>query len=154
MENIIIEGQITATSKKNNNDSYKQEIPTKTVFLTVDETNAKKLEEFGLTKYTSKEEKKDFFMIKFPSDVVVYLPNGVGYKRPDLSRTHVKDNETGEYYETNNFKTPDDKPLKFNIIKGNHMNNDFFRLQAIRAEEQTDIEEIKPENPFGDEVAF
>ena len=44
--------------------------------------------------------------------------------------------------------------LGLNIIKGNHKNNDFFRLQAIRIEDETDIEEIKPENPFGDKQAF
>ena len=32
--------------------------------------------------------------------------------------------------------------------------NDFFRLQAIRIESDDDIEEIKPENPFGDDPAF
>jgi len=146
MENIIIEGQITATSKKQNGD-FKQEVPTKTAYLKTDEENAKKLVDFGLQEYTSQNE-EDYFIIKFPANVMVYKPNGFGEKRPELSQIIF------EGIETNNFKTPDGKMLPLNIIKGNYKNNDFFRLQAIRVENQEDIEEIKPENPFGDEQAF
>ena|SRR5699024_1140222 len=153
MKNLVIKGIITATSKKNNDEDYKQEVPTKTAYIKTDQENAKKLEDFGVTKYTSQEEKEDYFIIKFPATVMTYLPNGVGSKRPKLSQIHVK-NDLGEYEETNNFKTPDDKPLPLNIIKGNHKNNDFFRLQAIRIEQESDIEEILPENPFGDDQAF
>lgn len=147
MENLIFKGQITATSKKQNGD-FKQEIPTKTAYVTTDEETAKKLEEFGLQKYTSKEDNGSFFIMKMPANLMVYLPNGFGEKRPDLSQI------TFEGIETNNFKTTDDKPLKMNVIKGNHKNNDFFRLQAIRLESENDIEQIKPENPFGDDEAF
>lgn len=146
MENIIIEGQITATSKKQNGD-FKQEVPTKTAYLKTDEENAKKLVDFGLQEYTSQNE-EDYFIIKFPANVMVYKPNGFGEKRPELSQIIF------EGIETNNFKTPDGKMVPLNIIKGNYKNNDFFRLQAIRVENQEDIEEIKPENPFGDEQAF
>lgn len=147
MENIIIKGQITATSKKQSGD-FKQEIPTKTAYVSVDSENAKKLEDFGLTKYTSKDDQEDYFIIKFPANVMVYQPNGFGEKRPDLSQI------TFEGIETNNFKTPDNKQVQMSILKGNHKNNDFFRLQAIRVESASDIEEIKPENPFGDSEAF
>ena len=147
MENIIIKGQITATSKKQSGD-FKQEIPTKTAYVSVDSENAKKLEDFGLTKYTSKDDQEDYFIIKFPANVMVYQPNGFGEKRPDLSQI------TFEGIETNNFKTPDNKQVQMSILKGNHKNNDFFRLQAIRVETSSDIEEIKPENPFGDSEAF
>ena len=153
MENIVIKGIITATSKKNNDETFKQETPTKTAFITTDQENADKLQKFGLTKYTSKEG-NDYFIIKFPANLMVYLPNGFGKKRPDLSQIYIKDVETGEYNETNNFKTPDEKMLPLNIIKGNHKNNDFFRLQAIRVDTEEDIEQILPENPFGDGEAF
>ena len=146
MENIIVKGQITATSKKQSGD-FTQEVPTKTAYVSTDETNSKKLEDFGLTKYTSKDG-ENYFIIKFPANLMIYKPNGYGEKRPDLSQIML------EGIETNNFKTPDDKPLMLNILKGNHKNNDFFRLQAIRIESEDDIEEIKPENPFGDEPAF
>lgn len=147
MENLIFKGQITATSKKQNGD-FKQEIPTKTAYVTTDEETVKKLEEFGLQKYTSKEDNGSFFIMKMPANLMVYLPNGFGEKRPDLSQI------TFEGIETNNFKTTDELPLKMNVIKGNHKNNDFFRLQAIRLESENDIEQIKPENPFGDDEAF
>lgn len=152
MENIIIKGQITATSKKNDGE-FSQEIPTKTAYLSVAKEDQQKLEDFGLTKYTPKAtsdqpDPEDYFIIKFPANVMVYLPNGIGTKRPDLSQITVDE------IETNNFKTPDDKELQFSILKGNHKNNDFFRLQAIRIEEESDIEEMKPENPFGDTEAF
>ena len=146
MENIIVRGQITATSKKQSG-VFTQEIPTKTAYVSTDEPNAKLLEDFGLTKYTSKEN-ENYFIIKFPADLMVFKPNGYGEKRPDLSRIEI------EGIEINNFKTPDDKLLPFNIVKGHHKNNDFFRLQAIRIETDEDIEEIKPENPFGDQQAF
>ena len=147
MENLIITGQITATSKKQNGD-FKQEIPTKTAYVATDEANAKKLEDFGLQKYSPKDGGSDYFILKFPADLMVFRPNGYGEIRPVLSRIEI------EGVETNNFKTPDGKPLQMNIIKGNHKNNDFFRLQAIRIESDEDIEEIKPENPFGDGEAF
>ena len=146
MDNIIIKGQITATSKKNAGD-FSQEVPTKTAYVSTTPEEAKKLEDFGLTQYTSKDG-ENYFIIKFPANVMVYLPNGIGVKRPELSQVEV------DGLETNNFKTPDDKELTFNIIKGNHKNNEFFRLQAIRVETEEDIEEIKPENPFGDTPAF
>lgn len=151
MKNIIVKGQITATSKKNDG-KFKQEIPTKTAYIKTDETNAKLLEDFGLTKYTSRDTKEDYFVIKFPANLMVYLPNGYGEKRPDLSQVEVIQN--GVPIETNNFKTTDDKILPLNIIQGHHNGNDFFRLQAIRIEDESDIEEIKPENPFGDDTAF
>lgn len=146
MENIIIKGKITTTSKKQDG-KFKQEIPTKTAYVSAVGNEAKKLTDFGLTEYTSKDG-EPFFIIKFPADLMVYLPNGVGTKRPDLSRIVL------DGVETNNFKTPDDKEVAFSILKSNHMNNDFYRLQAIRVEALSDIEEIKPENPFGDKEAF
>lgn len=144
MENLVIKGIITATSKKID-DKFRQDVPTKTAYIKTDTENAKKLQDFGLTKYTSKQG-DDYFVIKLPANLMVYKPNGFGKKRPDLSQVYL------DGVETNNFKT--EKMLPLNIIKGNHMNNDFFRLQAIRVDDESDIIEIEPENPFGDEPAF
>lgn len=146
MENLVIRGQITATSKKQDGD-FKQQTPTKTAYVAVNETDSQKLIEFGLTQYTSKQG-EHYFILKFPAEVMVYLPNGMGTKRPDLSQITV------DGVETNNFKTVYGKELQFNILKGEHMNNEFYRLQAIRLEDETDIEEMAPENPFGDQQAF
>lgn len=142
IETLVAFGQITATSKKNEGD-FSQEIPTKTAYIKTDEVNAKRLEDFGLTKYTSKSNNEDYFIIKFPANVMVYQGKE-GTKRPDLSQIEVNG------METNNFKTTDGKLIPLNILKGNHKNNDFYRLQAIMIENESDIEEIKPENPFAD----
>ena len=147
MQNLVIEAIITATSKKQGG-KFKQDIPTKTAYLKTDEENAKLLEDFGLTRYTSKEDQEDYFIVKFPQNVVLYFPNGLGERRPDLSLVEVD----GE--ETNNFRTTEDKPLKLNILKGEKDGNTFYRLQAILVDSAEDIEEIKPENPFGIEQAF
>src|SRR5699024_8817571 len=147
MENLVVLGQITATSKKNDGE-FTQEIPTKTAYVRTDEENAKKLEDFGLTKYTSRENKEDYFIIKLPQNVMIFLPNGFVAKRHYLSQV------THKGIETNIFKTPHNKLLQLNIIKGNYKNNDFFRLQAIRLDNEDQIEEVKPENPFGDQAAF
>lgn len=151
MINLVVFGQITATSKKADG-KFKQEVPTKTAYVKTDEKNAKLLEDFGLQKYTSKENKEDYFIIKFPQNLVVYLPNGIGTKRPDLSQVEII--EDGMTVETNNFKTVDDVLLPMNIVQGHHNGNDFFRLQAIQLNQESDIEEIKPENPFGVMEAF
>ena len=50
MENMVIKGQITATSKKQNG-KFKQEVATKTAYVSTDEEYSKRLEDFGLTKY-------------------------------------------------------------------------------------------------------
>lgn len=146
MENMVIKGQITATSKKQNG-KFKQEVATKTAYVSTDEEYSKRLEDFGLTKYTS-QDGENYFIIKFPANVMTYLPNGKGVQRPELSRIELNG------METNNFKTPDNKPLGLNILKGHHNGNDFYRIQAIRLEADEDIEEIIAENPFGDQPAF
>ena len=147
MQNLVIEAIITATSKKQDGE-FQQQVPTKTAYLKADEENSKLLEDFGLTRYTSKEDKEDYFIVKFPQNVVLYFPNGLGERRPDLSLVTHND------VETNNFRTPEDKPLALNILKGENKGNIFYRLQAIRVDSVDDIEEIKPENPFGTPEAF
>lgn len=144
MENLVIKGQITATSKKQAGD-FSQEVPTKTAYIKVDDENSKKLQDFGLTKYTSRENNEDYFILKFPKVLQVFKPNGFSEKRPDLSQITV------DGLETNNFSTD---IIQMNIIKGNHKNNDFYRLQAIRINDDNDIKEVQPENPFGDSPAF
>lgn len=137
MENIVINGRVTATSNKVDT-KFKQENPTKTAYLTVsDETEKKKLIDFGLTEYTSKKDGLSFFIIKLPQNVAIYV-DGVEGSEP-LSGS----------VETPNFSTAEDKELAINIIKGEHMNNDFFRLQAIKIDQSSDIVEVVQTNPFG-----
>lgn len=136
MENLVIKGRITATSNKVDT-KFKQENPTKTAYVTVsDETEKKKLIDFGLTEYTSKKDGLSFFIIKLPQNVAIYV-DGVEGSEPLPGNT-----------ETPNFSTVEGKDLSLNIIKGEHMNNDFFRLQAIKIEQSSDIVEVEQTNPF------
>src|SRR5699024_11196227 len=71
MENLIITGQITATSSKKD-DKFKQENPTKMAYVTVTKKeDVEALEAFGATKYTTKEDNRDFFILKVPQSFVV-----------------------------------------------------------------------------------
>ena len=142
MENTIVQAIITATSKKQNGD-FKQEIPTKTAYLTADKENSKKLVDFGLTEYTSKDG-ESYFIIKLVNKLMLY-PTG---DEPRLARELSLVELDG--VETNNFRTPEDRPVGLNILKGENKGNTFYRLQAIQIVNDSDIEEIKPENPFGD----
>lgn len=136
MENIVIKGRISATSNKVDG-KFQQETPTKTAYVEVTEEESKKaLVGFGLTEYTSKDDGKNFFIIKLPKEVSIFQGNQM-HKIPGG-------------VDTPNFKTPDDKELMLNIIRGNNKGNDFYRLQAILVQEQSDIETIAPENPFAD----
>lgn len=135
MENLIIAGKITATSSKVDG-KYQQETPTKTAYIEVSDADIKKqLTEFGLTEYTSKDDKTNFYIIKLPKQVAL-----------------IKGNEMRKIsggVETPNFRTLEGKQFRMNIIKGNNKGNDFFRLQAIEVNEYDDIEQILMENPFG-----
>lgn len=145
MENLVIKGIITATSNKQDGE-FKQEVPTKTAYLKVDEENSKKLQDFGMTEYSSKEDGEKFFIVGLVRGLMVYKPNGIGVKRSDLSLIN------GEEGENPNYETSEE--IGMNIVKGEYRNNDFFKLQALRVESDDVIVEVKPENPFGDEVAF
>ena len=136
MENVVIKGRITATSNKVDT-KFKQENPTKTAYATVaDEAEKKKLIDFGLTEYTSKADGLSFFIIKLPQNVAIYV-EGVEGSEPMSGGV-----------ETPNFSTVGGKNLSLNIIKGQHMNNDFFRLQAIKIDQSSDIVEVEQGNPF------
>ena len=136
MRNIIIEGYLTSTTDKGN-DKFKQEVPTKTAYITVPNTDEQqKLEEFGVNKYTTKDGKNNFFIIKLPQQVAIVKGN-------TMKRITGKAGSP-------NFSTPENKLMKFNIIEGEKMGNKFYRLQAILVDDDNDIEYIQMENPFGE----
>lgn len=137
MENIVIKGKITATSKKLDN-RYKQVNPTKTAYIETDEQNAQALEAFGLTKYTSAEDRKDFFIIKLSSNLVAYEDNtNKTTSLADLTTVNSPNFNTGE------------SDIYLNIIKGENMGNDFYRVQALLLPEGIDmIQAVEAVNPF------
>lgn len=132
MQNLIIKGKINTTSNRKD-DRFKQEYPTKTAYITVNESDVQKLKDFGLTEYTTRDGKENFFIIKLPREFSIVKGN--------------KMRKISGGIETPNFKT--DKEFKMNIIQGENMGNKFYRLQAIQVDNYTDVEFIKQENPFG-----
>lgn len=136
MENIIVEGIITATSKKQS-DQFKQDNPTKTAYVTAEKESRKKLLDFGLTEYTSKDG-EGFFIIKFSANTAVYLDRESDESKP--FKLHTMD--------TPNFKTL--APVTMNIIKSENMGNDFFRIQAFLVLNPEVFEKIEQQNPFAE----
>ena len=132
MQNLIITGKINTTSNRQD-DRFKQDNPTKTAYITVIESDVQKLKDFGLTEYTTRDGKENFFIIKLPQDLSVVKGN----KMFKISGST----------DTPNIKTS--KDLKMNIIQGENKGNKFYRLQAIQVENYTDVEFIRQENPFG-----
>ena len=137
MENIVIKGKITATSKKLDN-RYKQVNPTKTAYIETDGQNAQALEAFGLTKYTSVDDGKDFFIIKLSSNLVAYEDNT--NRSTSLAELTTVDSP--------NFNTGQSE-IYLNIIKGENMGNDFYRVQALFLPEGLGmLQAVEAVNPF------
>lgn len=137
MKNITFTGMITATSKKLDND-FKQLNPTKTAYIDVDEATAEKLESFGLRRYTSVEDRKDFFVVKLSSNLV-YYQDGTNKSVSIADLAGV---------DTPNFNSGDE-PIMMNLIQGENKGNKFFRIQSLllpQGEEQ--LNTVVAENPF------
>lgn len=135
MKDLVIKGQITTTSNKQS-DKFVAKTPQKTAYLKLDEENAKKAESFGLTKYTSKENNEDFFMVKVVTNLRAYYDNS---RHCDKLETSVDDP---------NFKSKDGKEIGLAIIQGENVGNVFYRLSAVKLSESSDIETLEAENPF------
>src|SRR5699024_12029186 len=106
MENLIITGQITATSNKVNED-YKTDNPTKTAYVTVaNEKIRQAMTNFGLTEYTSKQDDSTFFIIKLPQQLTLVKGNQMRKMSGDV--------------ESPNIKTKDDTEFKMNIRSEEH----------------------------------
>lgn len=137
MENMVIQGSITATSNKVSTE-FKAENPSKTVYIVVDESFDKEMQAFGLTRYTSKEDGKPFYIVKASQKIALYASNKTGESPESISGS----------VDTPNFKTADNVLVKMNLVKGNKNINDFYRLQAIQISGASDIENIEQQNPF------
>lgn len=143
MENKVFNNIVISTTSNKTDGEFKQEIPTKTAYITTtDQATSEALEKYGLTKYTSKEKNENFFIIKLVNNLKVYFPNGENMLRKDMSNT------TFEGQDTLNFKTADGVHVSVNIVKGENKGNEFFRIQAILVNDMNDISQIEPENPF------
>ena len=140
MKNVVIRGKISTMSNKNDS-KFKQEVPTKTVYITVDAENAAKLQEFGLTLYTSQTDGEDFFVVKTSKALSCYITANTD----ELPLKYDMTVATGASY-----KTAEDVEISMNIVSGENVGNVFYRLQAIKVTDIYDIEEIKANNPFAE----
>ena len=134
MENLIIQGTISTTSNKQS-EKFVAKTPQKTAYITVDESTAEKLEDFGLRQYTSKNG-ESFFALKVVNELQMYFDKS---KVSTPLPTSTQDP---------NFKTADGVVIGMNIIKGENLGNSFFRLQAVLLKQASDITQIEAENPF------
>lgn len=137
MENILLKGMVTATSNKVDS-RFKQEAPTKTAYITIADEDIAKAIQFGLTEYSSKQDGNRFFIIKLPQNIAIYVQGG----------DNVTPEKMSGGIDSPNFMTNKDKMLNLNIIKGENMGNEFFRLQAIQITDSTDIISVEQTNPF------
>ena len=143
---IIAKAIITATSNKVSED-FKQDLPTKTIYFTVqDEEKIKQLQELGMTLYTP-EEAPDFFICKATKFVKIFT-NRDDYFEKDFGVTTIK--EDGSEMKNPNLKT--DEPIHLSIVKvkAPKGKNDFFRVNAILTDDTSKLIEVTQENPFKD----
>lgn len=144
----ITKAIITATSNKISED-FKQEIPTKTIYFTVqDEKKIKQLQELGMTMYTpEKEGAPNYFICKATKFVKIYT-NRDDYFEKDFGVTTIK--EDGTEMKNPNLKT--DEPIYLSIVsvKAPKGKNDFYRVNAILTDDPSKLIEVNQENPFKD----
>ena len=143
---IIAKAIITATSNKVSED-FKQDLPTKTIYFTVqDEEKIKHLQELGMTLYTP-EDAPSFFICKATKFVKIFT-NRDDYFEKDFGVTTIK--EDGTEMKNPNLKT--DEPIHLSIVKvkAPKGKNDFFRVNAILTDDISKLIEVTQENPFKD----
>ena len=131
MENRVFEVKISAMSKKDNGQFKSDRL---SVFLVpVNEEQEKKMINFGMKKYTSKDE--SFFIVKTSEKVALYTDNSNNYF------------PLGGTKEDKLFKTKDGQSVLVNIITSESKGNKFYRLQAIK-DVNNALEDIESKNPF------
>lgn len=135
MKTINLQATITATSTKIDK-RYPTSNPRKTIYFSMNEENIAKAIDFGLTKYTSKDNNDDFFIVKASEGIAHYNLNG---EQVGVISGKADD---GSY----NFTTPEEVTLA--IMEGEKQGNKFYRVYALMGA----IEEVKPENPFHEET--
>lgn len=137
MRNIVFNGIITATSKKQSAD-FVSRVQTKTAYLEVDEKTAIELENFGLTKYSSREDGSEFFIVKFSSNLVGYTESG---------DEHIDLSDLAGLETANNFKTT--QSIGISVIEGENLKNKFYRIDALLlSQDLRELEKLERKNPF------
>lgn len=142
MEQIIVRGQITGTSNKQQEGATGA--PRKSIyFKPADEQNrAKLLAEGGLREYESKDGEK-FFIFKCSEKLTIWLNK----EDSEVLPSSVNDP---------NFKT--DKDIEVALIEGKSekFNTKYVRAFALRVDSLDDIKKVEKQNPFAqtDDLPF
>ena len=132
MENKVFQVEISAMSKKDNGQFNSDRL---SAFLVpVDEEQEKKMIEFGLNKYTSKDN-ESFFVVKTSEKVALYTDDSNNYF------------PLGGTKEDKLFKTKDNQSVLVKIVASESKGNKFYRLQAIK-DTNNALEDIESKNPF------
>lgn len=132
MENRVFDVKISAMSKKDNGQFKSDRL---SVFLVpVDEEQEKRMLDFGMNKYTSKDD-ESFFIVKTSEKVALYTDDTNNYF------------PLGGTKEDKLFKTKDNQSVLVNIIASESKGNKFYRLQAIK-DVNNALEDIESKNPF------
>lgn len=128
MKNINVNVTITATSNKQN-AQFKTDTPKKSLYLTPQTSESKnKMIELGLREYTSKDG-ATFFVVKATDKIKCWLNGEIVHEIP----ASVQDN---------NFKFQEGYFATVNIIEGENLGNKFYRLNAIKLDNDTTLENI------------
>lgn len=148
-KNVIVPAIITATSNKQDED-FKQETPTKTVYFHVtDKDKIKELEELGMTCYTPKDkEGQPYFVCKAVKAVKIYFKDGSVIEKPFTTITI--DPQSMKKVASPNLFTDSDVFLSIIKVKGGKGKNDFFRINAILLEDIEELKQVEQNNPFAD----
>ena len=132
MENKVFNVAISAMSKKDNGQFKSNRL---SAFLVpVDDEQEKKMIDFGMNKYTSKNG-ESFFVVKTSEKIAYYT---------DTSNNYFP---LGGTKEDKLFKTKDGQSVLVNIITSESKGNKFYRLQAIKDTNDA-LEDIESQNPF------
>ena len=132
MENRVFEVAISAMSKKDNGQFNSDRL---SAFLVpANEEQEKKMIEFGMNKYTSKDN-ESFFVVKTSEKVALYTDDSNNYFL------------LGGTKEDKLFRTKDGQSVLVNIITSESKGNKFYRLQAIK-DTNNALEDIESQNPF------
>ena len=132
---VNIKGIVSSTSNKQG--KIKVDNPTKSIYITVNEETAKKLESMNLQRYTSKEDKTDFFILKAGEGIKVYGSEGLQKVSTVASEENL------------NFHT-DEKEVGISLLYAQTDKNakgTYVRLTALNDPEDN-IKFVEDINPF------
>lgn len=137
IQSFTFKGIITGTSNKIS-EEFKNDNPRKTCYIKVDEENEKILLDQGLTKYTAREEKVDFFIIKFSEIITLWC---------NKEKTQMDTSTVSPNFFTEN-------EISFACIKGKHKGNEYVRIYALGLNSLDHIIIHEETNPFEDDEDF